>query len=322
MFDVGKIELKKLKIERVGKVTLNKLVEAGYTPELIAVSPVWQISRETGIPEEKVRLVASHIRSELGIDYTEFMTAKDYMELRMRIARITTGSKALDNLLMGGVETGAITEFIGEYGAGKTQLCHQIAVNVQLPRSEGGLEANALYIDTEGTFRPERIVSMAKARGLDPDTVLNNILYARAYNSDHQMLLVRKAFELVRANNVRVVIVDSLISNFRSEYPGRENLATRQQLLNSHIHDLLKLALFYDVAVVVTNQVLSSPDVFFSNPLKPAGGNVLAHGCTYRVWIKRGKAGRRVARILDSPCMPEVEAVFRITENGIEDDNS
>jgi len=310
-------DLKSLKIRGVGPITINKLIEYGYSPELIAVTPAWQISRETGIPVDKVELIAERIREDMGLG-DELMTAKEYYEMRKSMEKISTGCKALDNLLLGGIETGSITEFIGEYGAGKTQICHQLSVMVQLPRELGGLEAKAIYLDTEGTFRPERIVQIAKYRGLDPDRALDNILYGRVYNTDHQILMVRNLFSIVKKENVKLVIVDSLISHFRSEYPGRENLAMRQQLLNSHVHDLLKLAMLHKVAVVVTNQVVSSPDVFFGNPLKPAGGNVVAHGCTYRIWIRKSK-NKRIAKVIDSPCMPEMEVVFSITENGIED---
>ena len=246
-------------------------------------------------------------------------TAAEVAERRRGLERLSTGSSRLDELLGGGLEVGYITELVGEYGAGKTQLCHQLAVMVQLPREEGGLEAKALYIDTEGTFRPERIVSIARYRGIDPEQALENIIYARAYNSDHQMLLVDEAKKLIDEENIKIVLVDSLIAHFRAEYPGRENLAARQQKLNKHIMQLARLAAVYDVAVVVTNQVLAAPDVFFGNPLKPAGGNVVAHGCTYRIWLRKGKEGKRIARIIDSPKHAEKEAVFLIADEGVVD---
>lgn len=233
--------------------------------------------------------------------------------------RISTGCRALDELLEGGVETQAITELIGEFGAGKTQLCHQLAVMVQLPPERGGLGARALYIDTEGTFRPERVVQMARYRGVEPEGALEGIIYARAYNSDHQMLLVEEAKNIVEKENIKLVIVDSLVGHFRAEYPGRENLAARQQKLNKHISQLMRLASVYQLAVVVTNQVIASPDIFFGNPLKPAGGNIVAHGCTYRIWIRKGKEGKRIARIIDSPKHAEKETVFLISEEGVID---
>jgi len=247
------------------------------------------------------------------------LTAREYYERRRSISYISTGCRSLDELLDGGVETQAITEFIGEFGAGKTQICHQLAVMVQLPPEQGGLSARALYIDSEGTFRPERVIAIARYRGVDPNLALDGIIYARAYNSDHQMLLIDEAKKLIEKERVKLIIVDSLVGHFRSEYPGRENLAARQQKLNRHISQLMRIASVYDVAVVVTNQVVAAPDIFFGNPLRPAGGNVVAHGCTYRIWIRKSKEGKRVARIIDSPKHAEKETVFLISEEGIVD---
>ncbi|RLE89044.1 MAG: DNA repair and recombination protein RadA [Thermoprotei archaeon] len=305
-------------LEGVGRVTAQKLRQAGFTTiRDIAYSSAHELAEVIGSEERAMSIIRSAQRL-LGYGKL-FITAKEYYEERKRIAYISTGVRALDDLLEGGIETRAITELIGEFGAGKTQLCHQLAVMVQLPREEGGLEAKALYIDTEGTFRPERIVSIARYRGIDPEQALENIIYARAYNSDHQMLLVDEAKKLIDEENIKIVLVDSLIAHFRAEYPGRENLAARQQKLNKHIMQLARLAAVYDVAVVVTNQVLAAPDVFFGNPLKPAGGNVVAHGCTYRIWLRKGKEGKRIARIIDSPKHAEKEAVFLIADEGVVD---
>jgi len=249
----------------------------------------------------------------------DFITAKEFMEKRRGVLRISTGVRGLDDLLLGGVETQAITEFIGEFGAGKTQLCHQLAVMVQLPVEQGGLEAKALYIDAEGTFRPERIIQIAKYRQQNPEQTLENIIYARAYNSDHQMLLVREAFRIIKEENIRLLIVDSFIGHFRSEYLGRENLATRQQKLNTHIHDLYRLAFSANIAVIITNQVMSSPNVFFGNPQRPTGGNIVAHASTYRLWIRKGREGKRIIKILDSPYHPQSEIAVVIREEGITD---
>jgi len=307
-----------VELQGVGRKTLEKLKFAGFTPELLAVTSPSIIARNANISEEQASKIADYIRSEL-LKEDAFITAKDYYEYRKNIETISTGCNNLNKLLYGGIETRAVTELIGEFGAGKTQLCHQLTVTVQLPKKDGGLEAKALYIDTEGTFRPERIVQISKRFNLDTEQVLENIVYARAFNSDHQILLVKKAFEIVKEENVKLVIVDSIISHFRSEYPGRENLASRQQKLNSHISDLIKLCSVFNLAVVVTNQVVASPDVFFGNPIKPAGGHVLAHGCTYRVFLKKGREGKRIARVIDSPYHAESEVVFFIDERGVVD---
>ncbi len=310
-------EYKLTNIRGVGPIIAEKLKEAGFTTvESVAVAPARLIAELLGISEERAVKITQAARELIGI---RFMSAEEYYEKRRKVEYISTGCRALDDMLGGGVETSAITEFVGEFGTGKTQICHQLSVMVQLPREQGGLEARAVYIDTEGTFRPERIIQIANYRGIEPRKALKNIIYAKAYNSDHQMLLVDELRDLIPRENIRLVIIDSLVSHFRSEYPGRELLAARQQKLNKHVHQLLRIADVYNVAVVVTNQVLAMPDTFFGNPLRPAGGNIIAHGCTYRIWLRKGRGNQRLARIFDSPNHPEVEVAFVITSNGVED---
>jgi len=304
-------------IDGVGPATVEKLKAAGImSVETLAVTPTRTLVEVADLTEEKASAITQSARALLNIKFT---TAKDVLSKRSNIGSITTGSKSLDALLGKGFETQAITELIGEFGSGKTQLCHQTSVTVQLPRERGGLSGRALFIDTEGTFRPERVVAVAKNFGLDPDETLGNIIYARAYNSDHQLLLAEEASNIVPKNNVRLVIVDSVITHFRSEYPGREALAPRQQKLNRHLHQLLRMSDIYNVAVLVTNQIQSTPDTFFGNPNKPAGGNILAHGSTYRIWLRKSKESRRIARIIDSPMHAETECLFAVTTNGIID---
>jgi len=304
-------------IKGIGPALAEKLREAGFTSvESIAVTPARVLAEILGVSEARAIKISQNARELLGI---KFMSAEEYYEYRKNISYISTGCRSLDDMLGGGVETGAVTEFVGEFGTGKTQICHQLSVTVQLPADMGGLEAGAIYIDTEGTFRPERIIQIASYRGIEPKKALKNIIYARAYNSDHQILLIDEVRKIIPEKNIRLLILDSLVGHFRSEYPGREFLAVRQQKLNKHVHQLLEIADIFNIAVVVTNQVLSVPDTFFGNPLRPAGGNIVAHGCTYRVWLRKGKDNRRLARIFDSPSHPEVEVVFQITENGVED---
>ncbi|OIO26731.1 hypothetical protein AUJ14_01160 [Candidatus Micrarchaeota archaeon CG1_02_55_22] len=200
-----------------------------------------------------------------------------------------------------------------------TQIAFQLCVNAQLPPEQGGLNGNVLFIDTEATFRPERVAQIAVAKGLDPDVVLKNIFVARAYNSDHQTILAEKAEELVRENNIKLVIVDSLTSAFRGDYVGRGELAARQQKLNKHIHVLQRLSDMFNLAIYVTNQVIDRPDILFGDPTIPVGGNVLGHLCTYRVYLRRSKETRRIAKLVDSPNLPDGECIFIVTENGIED---
>ena len=249
-----------------------------------------------------------------------FRPAAEIQHLRRtRIERLTTGSRKLDELIGGGIETCSITEMAGSYGAGKTEMAHQLSVNVQLPREKGGLEGSCLYFDTEKTFRPERIVEMAEAVGLDPKEAVEHIIVAECYSSDHQIFLLNNSHRIVRANNIRLIVVDSLMAHFRSEYIGRESLAERQQKLNQYMARLGRMARKFNMAVFVTNQAVSSPDFFGAT--HPTGGNVVAHSSVTRLWIRRPKAMSplRIVRLTESPYLPTGEAVFKITARGVQD---
>jgi len=300
---------------------LEKLRSFGYTLEMVAVSTPAELSTILDIKDsEAVRLInAAKSSVDLG---NGFRTGVNLMEERKTVQKVTTGSKSLDDLLGGGIETQAITEFFGEYGSGKSQLCFQLSVNIQLPEEEGGLSGVAAIIDTEGTFRPERIAQMAEARGLNSDDVLKKVFVARAYNSSHQMLLVDHVYELARRENVKLIVVDSLTSLFRAEYVGRGTLAERQQKLNRHMHDLLRLGRRLNAAIIVTNQVMAKPDTFFRDPTKPIGGNIVGHTATFRIYLRKSKGELRIARLIDSPYLPDGEATIKVTENGIEDTES
>lgn len=315
-------EKKKVKsiedLSGVGQSILNKLIEAGYsTLEAIAVASPQDLSVAAGIPLTTAQRIIKEAREALDI---RFKTALEVKKERMNVRKITTGSQALDGLLGGGIETRTMTEFFGEFGSGKTQVCHQLSVNVQLPPEKGGLSGKAVYIDTEGTFRWERIEAMAKALGLDPDTVMDNIWYMRAINTDHQIAIGEELQELIAKNpSIKLVIVDSVTSHFRAEYTGRENLAVRQQKLNKHLHQLTRLADVYDLAVVVTNQVMARPDMFYGDPTVAVGGHTLYHVPGVRVQLKKSRGNKRIARVVDAPHLPEGEVVFAITEEGVRD---
>ncbi|MGE5706296.1 MAG: DNA repair and recombination protein RadA, partial [Nitrososphaerales archaeon] len=231
---------------------------------------------------------------------------------------ISTGSKNLDELLGGGIETGAITEIYGEFGSGKTQICHTTAVLVQQKKEKGGLEGGIIYVDTENTFRPERIVSISKSRNIDYSPVLENIIVAKAFNSSHQELIIQEIGKIIENNNIKLVIIDSAISHFRAEFLGRGTLSERQQKLNKLMHILMRIAETYNIAIIITNQIQSAPDMIFGDPYRPTGGNVMAHSSTYRIYLK--KAGKnRIARIVDSPYHAEIEALFSLSDEGISD---
>lgn len=308
-------ELKKL--PGIGEKTAEKLVEAGYDNLMaIAASSIGEICDAIGVGEGTAEKIIESARQAIDMG---FDTADIIYEKRKQIGKITTGSKNLDNLLGGGVETGAITEAHGAYGSSKSQLAFQLSVNVQLPKEKGGLGGKALFIDTENTFRPERIEQMAKALSLDPKETLKNIYVARAYNSDHQILLVEKAKDILKEKNIKLLVIDSLTSLFRSDYSGRGELAPRQQKLNRHLHELQKISEVYNLAVYVTNQVMARPDVLFGDPTTAIGGHILGHAATFRLYLRKGKDQKRVAKLIDAPALPDAETVFKVTEEGIRD---
>lgn len=301
----------------IGPTTAQKLGELGFhTVESLATATVKELEL-AGVGEKRAMEVIGEARSSMSVS---FIRADELLKMRQNVLRLTTGSKALDALIGGGLESQTITEFYGEYGSGKSQMCHQLCVNVQLPPERGGLDGGALYIDTENTFRTERIIHMAQQVGLDPDKVIKNIIFAEAYTSDHQAFLVDNADEIVKDNNIRLIIVDSLVSHFRSEYLGREMLAERQQKLNKHMHKLIRLARAFNAVAVVTNQVMAKPDVFFGESVYPVGGHIVAHTSHTRIFLRKSARGPvRIARLVSSPYLPEGETIFKITENGIED---
>ena len=303
----------------VGPATLEKLESVGFSDLMsIAVSTPAQLTEATGMGANLAKRIIAVARNSLDMG---FESGIDLMKRREKVMKITTTSKELNKLLGGGFETGAIVECFGQYGSSKTQIALQLAVNVQLPKDKGGADGVCVFIDTENTFRPERVQQIAKAAGLDPQKVLQNIKVAKAYNSDHQMLLAEKIEELIKEKgvNVKLVIVDSLTAHFRAEFIGRGTLADRQQKLNKHMHVLSKLADTYNLCVYVTNQVMAKPDVFFGDPTEAIGGHIVGHNSTYRVYLRRGKKGSRVAKLVDSPNLPEAEAAFEVTEGGIRD---
>jgi len=304
-------------LDGVGPAMASKLRSAGMTTvEAIAVTPPRELAKKTGIGFNTVLNIVTTARKSVCVD---FITAEELWKKRQNMLKCSTGSKNLNELLGGGIETQAMTELIGEYGVGKTQICLMLCVIAQLPLENGGLNGNVVYIDTEGTFIPERIFEIANALGLDPSETLRNIFLARAYNSSHQSLLIDHLFKFCPENDIKLVIVDSMIGHFRGEYVGRENLSERQQKLNSQLHKLLRLTEAFNLPVVITNQVLANPAQFFGDPNKPAGGHVMAHACTHRIYLRRGSKGTRLAKVIDSPHLPENSTRFKITEKGIED---
>jgi len=322
MTTTGPLELDDL--PGVGPTTAEKLREAGFvTVESIATASPLDLAETAEIGEAVAKKMIKAAREMVNIG--GFKTGKDVFEQRKEIRKLQTRVPDLDTLLGGGLETQAITEMYGEFGSGKSQIVHQLAVNVQLPESDGGLHGSAIYIDTENTFRPERIEQMVNGLEIDnadPQEFLKNIHVARAHTSDHQMLLIdtarERAAEMKTSDMpVRLFIIDSLTAHFRAEYAGRGTLATRQQKLNRHMHELFKLVDENNAVALVTNQVMSNPAVFFGDPTKPIGGNIVGHTATFRLYLRKSKGGKRIARLVDSPNLPEGEAPFMVEEAGL-----
>ncbi len=302
----------------VGPATAEKLRDAGYSDLMaIAVESPKVLAEIVEIGESTATKIIAAAKQMADVGGLE--TGDIILERRKGITRLGSCSKAFDELMGGGLESQSIVEFFGEFGSGKTQICFQLAVNATRPIEDGGLNGDVFIIDTENTFRPERIVQMAVALDLDPEEVLKKIHVARAFNSHHQMLLVEKANELAHEMNVKLLIVDSLTAHFRAEYVGRGSLAERQQNLNKHMHDLLRFADLNNAVIAVTNQVSSKPDAFFGDPTRPIGGHIVGHAATYRIYLRKSKGGKRIARLIDSPNLPEAEAVITVSEEGVRD---
>jgi len=246
-----------------------------------------------------------------------FERASEYYKRLIISPKCSTGSKSLDTLLGGGIETSAITEFYGEYSSGKSQICMTLSVTCQSKREEGGLDGGVIYIDTEGTFRPDRVSEIANARGFDPKVVLDGIFYVRAIDVSSLEEALASSIKFIKDQKVKLIVVDSLIAPFRAEFLGRENLQERQQRLNAVLYKLKIISEVYELAVVVTNQVSSNPNPFLDERIRAAGGNVMAHATTHRIFLYR-RGEKRFARLVDSPNLPQYETEFYVTAGGVE----
>jgi DNA repair protein RadA len=329
----------------VGPATADKLIDAGFESfQSIAVASPGELSNTADVGESTASDVINAARE--AADVGGFESGAAVLERREQIGKLTWNVPEVDELLGGGVETQSITEVYGEFGAGKSQVTHELCVTVQLPPEHGGLEGAAIFVDSEDTFRPERIDDMV--RGLDDDAiaatmerrgieggptdeaaldalvedVLDRIHVAKAFNSNHQILLAEKAKELASEHEdsdwpVRLLCVDSLTAHFRAEYVGRGELAERQQKLNKHLHDLMRIGDLYNTAVLVTNQVASNPDSYFGDPTQPIGGNILGHTSTFRIYLRKSKGDKRIVRLVDAPNLADGEAVMRVQDAGL-----
>ncbi len=297
-------------ISGIGPTTRKRLEEAGFgSKETIALATRAQLTEISGIAEKTARLLIREARSQFDLG---LKPGSHYAKLGETRQYLTTSSQAFDELLGGGFETGSITEIAGENGCGKTQISHQLAVNCV----KNGRDV--IWIDTEGTFRFTRITQIAKALDQDPDTVLSRITVGRAFNSEHQMALTEEALTMVP--NVGLIIVDSLMAHFRSEFAGRSSLAERQQLIGKYLSFIAKQSEIMNCVAVVTNQVSAKPDaMFFGDPNKPIGGNVVGHTVTTRIFLRKGKDIKRTATLTKNPELPDGKIEFSIDTDGVRD---
>jgi DNA repair protein RadA len=306
-------------IEGIGPTTAKKLREAGIFSVMdLAVAAVEDLAVDINASKESAAsfiMAAQKLLRESDVLEKEFITADTALKKRRSLLRCSTGSSMLDDLFLGGIETQAVTELYGEFGSGKSQICHTMCITAGQPVESGGLNSGIIYIDTEGTFRPERLEQISSSRNIDPVRALQNVAVCKVYNSAHLELIVKNLGKYIDDYKAKLVVVDSIISLHRAEFSGRGTLADRQQRLNSIMHKLLRISEIYNVAIIVTNQVQSAPDTFFGDPTKPTGGNVIGHASTYRVYLRKS-GENRIAKMIDSPYHPYSEVRFTINEKG------
>ena len=329
----------------VGPATADKLIDSGFESyQSIAVASPGELSNTADIGESSAADIINAARD--AADVGGFETGATVLERRQEIGKLSWQIDEVDDLLGGGIETQSITEVYGEFGSGKSQVTHQMAVNVQLSEENGGLDGGCIFVDSEDTFRPERIDDMV--RGLDDEILadelerreidgtpddegalealveafLDQIHVAKAFNSNHQILLAEKAKELAGEHEesewpIRIVCVDSLTAHFRAEYVGRGELAERQQKLNKHLHDLMRIGDLFNTAILVTNQVASNPDSYFGDPTQAIGGNILGHASTFRIYLRKSKGNKRIVKLVDAPNLADGEAIMRVEGAGL-----
>jgi DNA repair protein RadA len=306
-------------IEGIGPTTAKKLREAGIFSVMdLAVAGVEDLAVDINASKDSAAsliMAAQKLLRESDVLEKEFITADTALKKRRSLLRCSTGSSMLDDLFLGGIETQAVTELYGEFGSGKSQICHTMCITAGQPVESGGLNSGVIYIDTEGTFRPERLEQISSSRNIDPVHALQNVAVCKVYNSAHLELIVKNLGKYIDDYKAKLVVVDSIISLHRAEFSGRGTLADRQQRLNSIMHKLLRISEIYNIAIIVTNQVQSAPDTFFGDPTKPTGGNVIGHASTYRVYLRKS-GENRIAKMIDSPYHPYSEVRFTINEKG------
>ncbi|MHA1451117.1 MAG: DNA repair and recombination protein RadA [Candidatus Hodarchaeales archaeon] len=300
----------------------KKLASSYSSLSMVAIIAPQELAKELNISLKMAKHIVTTARGKIGINP---ITAVELLEKQLDRRNLTTGSQKLDEILGGGVQTGSITEFSGAFSSGKTQIAFQLSINAQMSEDFGGLNGSVYFIDTESTFSPKRVFEIAKnvensKKITDAKTALTKIYISKAFNAQHQVELVKKADRMIGEKNIKLLIIDSIASHFRAEFLGKDMLSKRQQVLMAHAEMLQKYADSYGIAIVVTNQVIGNFDTFFDgSAVEPALGLAWAHRPAHRILLRKSKGTARIARIFDSPELPEREALFYINERGITD---
>lgn len=306
------------KIHGVGDAVARKLWDGGYyTLTDIAATSVGNLVDKATISKAMAEKIIAEAKGLANIG--QFSTADSILSEEDPL-RLSTGSSAVDELIGGGYVPKLLTEIHAQNGVGKTQMCITASVIATLPKDQGGLDADVVYVDTEGTFKAHRAAEIAKSRGLDVKACLSRIHVVLAHNTSEQIVLIDEIKKIVAEKHVGLIVIDSVIGHFRAEYISRSCLAERQQLLNHYLSDLHHIAETYNLCVLLTNQMAANPNAFMNmNPQQAVGGNILGHACAYRILIRKGAAGKRVAKLVKSPDLPEGESIFKITSKGATD---
>ena len=345
-------------VEGIGNIRLKKLNLAGIqrAEDLIVRGPM-ELHQLTGLDFDACADMIEKARESLqkkDIIGKTSLSGRELLQHRAKkIQYLTTGASNFDEILGGGIETGVMTEIYGEFGSGKTQVAMTCAVNCHLPIEKGGLSVDGnpvrvVYIDTENSFRPDRMLQIIYERGMVETkeqtpaqiksetpkeplneeeeekalAILDKLKVYKPDNAGQQVMVGEELGKELRdetAEPIRLIIIDSMTSEFRMDFSGRGELGERQQLLKKHIKHVSRIAEIYNVAVLITNQVMISPSVMFGDPVKPIGGTTLGHTSTHRIYLRKGGKDKIVAKLVDSPNNAQNEAVLTLTRAGVQD---
>ncbi|KAK4503889.1 hypothetical protein PRZ48_004804 [Zasmidium cellare] len=319
----GHIDVDELQTHGISVADIGKLKGADLnTVGMVLATHTKKLLNIKGFSDVKVEKIKEACRKATPPEQNGMITCTELLQRRRTCFKIRTGSDNWNKILGGGFESRSVSEVYGEFRCGKTQLFHTMSVTAQLPREEGGAAGKVIVIDTEGTFRPERLIAIAERFKMDPETVVDNVLYQRARNSEHQHEILCGMTADLATGQYRLIMVDSILNLFRGDYQGRGELNERQQKLGVHLRKLVEVAEEFNIAVVMSNQVQSDPGAAMFAGMdgrKPVGGHVMAHASTTRVLLRKGRGDERVAKVMDSPDCPEAEATYIITNGGIND---